>query len=152
LNNDMLLYIKKISNEFPDGFSTDDFVIINALFLDQKIPQNLKNRMKRLVEMGIIEHVSRDKYVLARGFYEISGRSGTRTRLVGLDRETNKELLYKHIKDNGDKGTPFNELQQVLPGHSRSQVQILLRELRTEGRIFVTGSKKGALWFIFKIK
>jgi hypothetical protein len=43
------------------------------------------------------------------------------TRRVGLDRETNKELLLKNIHDKGDEGAPFKELQQVLPGHNRGQ-------------------------------
>ena len=37
------------------------------------------------------------------------GKSGIHTRVVGLDRETNKELLLKHIRANGDNGTPFKE-------------------------------------------
>ena len=147
LNKDMLLLISKIGNERMESLSTDDFIIINNLFFDQKIPESLKRRIKRLVDMGIIEHISRDKYVLARAFYEISGRTGTRTRHVGLDKETNKELLYKHIKDNGDNGTPLNELQQVLPGHSRSQIQALLRELRANERIKVNGITHGARWY-----
>ena len=148
LNKDMLLLISKIGTERLESFSTDDFIIINSLFFKQEIPKNMKSRMKRLVEMGIVEHVSRDKFVLARAFYEISGRTGIRTRYVGLDRETNKELLYKHIRDNRGKGTPFCEMQQVLPSHSRSQITVLLRELRTAKRIHVTGIKKGSLWYI----
>jgi ATP-dependent DNA helicase RecG len=80
--------------------------------------------------------------------YEATGKSGVHTRIVGLDKETNKELLLKHIKSNGKKGTPLNELQQVLPSHSRRQVQELLSELRNENRIFVEGKNKGAKWFL----
>ena len=67
--------------------------------------------------------------------------------MVGLDRDTNKELLMKHIRMNGDKGTPFKELQQVLPGHSRNQIQLLVRELRKEGRVYCVGKTKAARWF-----
>ncbi|MCL2443339.1 MAG: hypothetical protein FWD13_07730 [Treponema sp.] len=79
--------------------------------------------------------------------YEATGKSGVHTRLVGLDRETNKELLLKHIKSNGKKGTPFMELQQVLPSLSRKQIQELLSELRNEKRIFIEGTTKNAKWF-----
>jgi len=64
--------------------------------------------------------------------YAVTGKSGIHTRLVGLDRETNKELILKHIRKNGNEGTPLKKLQQVLPGHSRSQIQVLLRELRNK--------------------
>jgi predicted HTH transcriptional regulator len=67
-------------------------------------------------------------------------------RLVGLDRGQKKELILKHIKNSGERGAPLNELQQVLPGHSRSQIQVLLRELKDENRILLTGKTKGAKW------
>lgn len=73
---------------------------------------------KKLTELGLVEHIGRNKYVLARNLYAVAGKSGVHTRVVGLDGETNKELLLKHIRANGDKGTPFKELQQVLPGHT----------------------------------
>ena len=82
--------------------------------------------------MGIIEITGRNKYVLARSIYAATCKSGVHTRLVGLDRDTNKELILKHIRQNGNKGTPLKELQQVLPSHSRRQVQILLNELKDE--------------------
>jgi ATP-dependent DNA helicase RecG len=147
LDKNMLLLISRIGNERLESISTEDFLVINSLFYEQKIPKNLEGRTKRLVDMGIIEHVSRNKFVLARAFYEITGKMGARTRHVGLDRDTNKELLYKHINEKGKVGTPFSELQQVLPGHSRGQIQVLLRELRADGKIHVVGKTLGARWY-----
>ena len=105
-------------------------------------------RLKHLVEMGILEHSSRNKYVLARGLYEATGKSGVHTRLIGLDRETNKELLIKHIREKGEEGAPLKELQQVLPGHSRGQLQVLLRELKTADRVCCRGKTSSARWFL----
>lgn len=34
-----------------------------------------------------------------------------------------------------------------VPGHKRSQIQILLRELRDEDQIHVVGRTRGAKWF-----
>ena len=67
--------------------------------------------------------------------------------MVGLDRDTNKELLLKHIRKNGGREIPFRELQQVLPGHSRNQIQVLMRELSREGRVYCEGKTKAAKWF-----
>ena len=58
-----------------------------------------------------------------------------------------KELLFKHIREKGAEGTPFKELQQVLPGHNRGQIQVLLRELRKEGRVRCEGNTSAARWF-----
>ena len=61
------------------------------------------------------------------------GKTGIHTRIVGLDRDTNKELILTHIQKN--RGTRFNELQQVLPSLSRGEVQVLMRELKEQGKI-----------------
>jgi ATP-dependent DNA helicase RecG len=58
INKNMLLLISKIGNERLESFSTGDFLVVNSLFYEQKIPKNLENRTKRLVDMGIIEHIS----------------------------------------------------------------------------------------------
>jgi ATP-dependent DNA helicase RecG len=76
------------------------------------------------------------------------GKTGVHTRLEGLPRETNKELLLKDIKASGEEGAPFRELQQVLPMLSRKQVQLLLNSLREEGKISLQGERKNARWHI----
>ena len=121
--------------------------MIDALYHERKMNANTQERVRRLAEMGIVEHIGRNKYVLARSLYTAAGKRGVHTRLVGLDRETNKELLYKHISDSGESGTPFKELQQVLPGQSRGQIQVLLRELRKDNRIHFTGKTSAVRWF-----
>ncbi len=148
LDKRLLTFIKKIGEERQELLSTDDFLVIYALFHDKPLTENLRLRLRRLVEIGIIEHMGRNKYVLARGLYEAAGKSGVHTRLIGLDRETNKELLLKHIRTKVDKGAPLKELQQVLPGHSPRQIQLLLDELRSDGKIEPKGKGKGAAWHI----
>ena len=151
LDKKMLLLINKIGSKRLEILSTGDFLVVNALFHQQKFPDNLRPYAKRLIDLGIIEHKGRNKYVLARSLYAVTGKSGVHTRLVGLDRETNKELILKHIKENGDRGTPLKELHDVLPGHNRGQIQVLLRELKGEKRIISRGATKAAKWFIFSI-
>ena len=125
IDKKMLSLINKIGAERLESLSTDDFLVIDALFHDRKLSEELRSRIKRLVDMGIVEHI----------------------QLAELDRETNKELIFKHIKNNGANGTPLKELYQVLPNHSRSQIQVLLRELRKEKRIYSKGSTSAAKWY-----
>ena len=150
LDTKMLSLINQIGNDRMDTLSTGDFLVINALYHEMAVAENLRPCLKRLTEIGIVEHIGRKKYVLARGLYAAAGKSGVHTRVVGLDRDTNKELLLKHIRENGSKGTPFRELQQVLPGLSRGQIQTLLRELRVENRIYCDGHTSAAKWFIME--
>ena len=151
LDKKMLSVINRIGNERLESLSTSDFLVINALYYDRELSDNLRRRLSHLTEMGIVEHVGRNKYVLARSLYTAVGKSGVHTRKVGLDRETNKELLVKHIRENGEEGTPLKELQQVLPSLKRSQIQVLLRELRDEGRVYCIGRTSAARWFIGSI-
>lgn len=41
----------------------------------------------------------------------------------------------------------MEEFRQVLPALKRSQIQVLLRELRAQGAIHMTGSTRAARWF-----
>lgn len=147
LDKKMLSVINKIGNERLEGLATIDFLVINDLFHEKPLSKEQKLRLSYLTEMGIIEHIGRNKYVLARSLYNAAGKSGVHTRVAGLDRETNKELLLKHIRDNKDEGSQLKALQQVLPGHSRPQVQTLLRELRDENRVICVGKTNGARWY-----
>lgn len=147
IDKNMLSVINKIGNEQLEILSTSDFLVIHALYHEMGLTESLRPRLKRLTDLGIVEHTGRSKYVLARSLYSAVGKSGVHTRMVGLDRETNKELLLKHIRNNGREGTPLKELYQVLPGHNRGQLQVLVRELRKEGRIFCEGNTNAARWF-----
>jgi ATP-dependent DNA helicase RecG len=69
------------------------------------------------------------------------------TRKRGLDRETNKALLLKHIEDNARTGATLEELRQVLPALSAASVQWLVRQLKSEGKIQVQGKTRSARWF-----
>ena len=105
---------------------------------------------KHLLEQGIIERVGRGRGVrllLSRRFYRYIGKAGVYTRKRGLDRETNKELLLKHIQDNRNEGSQLKELVQVLPALSYVQVQKLLQDLRMNGQIHKIGNTKAARWY-----
>ena len=58
------------------------------------------------------------------------------------------ETIESLINASEGEHYEFKELQQVLPGHSWSQIQVLLRELRKENRVFVKGKTSTAKWFV----
>lgn len=147
IDKKMLSLINRIGNDRLESLSTADFLTINALYHEEPLNDTMRSSLKHLTDLGIVEHIGHSKFVLARSLYSAAGKSGVHTRIVGLDRETNKELLLKHIRDREKEGAPFMELQQVLPGQSRSQIQVLLRELRKENRIYCVGVTSAARWF-----
>ena len=147
LDGRIFTLLNRIGDERMESLSIDDFLIIDTLLHGRNLSENLRKRVKRLADMGIVERAGRNKFVLARRCYEATGRSGANTRLVELDREINKELVFTHIRKNDKKGTPLRELQNVLPNHSRRQIQVLLGELRNDERIYLKGKTTAARWF-----
>lgn len=146
---EVLRFFEELGRERLDALATEDFLVLDLVRREQPVPERLKTRLESLLEEGIIERIGRGRavrYLLSRRFYRAVGRSGVYTRRRGLDRETNKALLLRHIEDSGTAGARFAELHQVLPGLSRFQVQALLRELKRQGRIRVEGVTKGARW------
>lgn len=145
-----LRFLEKVGHETLQRFTTEDFLVLDAVFKDEPISANLRRWLYSLRDLGLIESIGRGrgvKYVLARQFYRFLGRKGAYTRRTGLDRNTNKELLVKHLRENQQEGSRLEELIQVLPALSRPQVQTLLRELRSEGRARVSGKTRAARWF-----
>ena len=141
-----LRFLEQIGEEKLQRFSTDDFLAIDLIHRDEPLPTHLKERIKTLVAAGVIERTGRGKPILSRRFYSFLGEPGAHTRKVGLDRETEKELLLKHLKAAGLNGAPMAELLQVLPGKSRDHVKRLLEQLRDDGRAHVTGTKRTSRW------
>jgi ATP-dependent DNA helicase RecG len=114
------------------------------------LPEHLKACLPGLIAAGAVESIGRGRgarYILARGLYAALGGKGVYTRKKGLDRGTNKALLLKHIEDNAAAGAKMEEFLQVLPALPRSQIQVLLRELRRDGAIHTVGATKAARWF-----
>ena len=147
---EFLRFLEEIGRERLASFGTDDFLVIDRVHREQPIPDALRASVEALLDQGVLERVGRGRgtrLLLSRRFYHHLGKSGVYTRRRGLDRETNKQLLLKHIGDSVPTGTRMDELRQVLPALSRSQIQVLLRELVRAGAIHVLGATRGARWY-----
>jgi len=140
-------FLERIGQETQISFTTHDLLVLDLIHREETLPSELQPRAKILLENGAIERVARNRFVLARRFYSMTGKKGVYTRKRGLDRDTNKQLLLKHIKENARQGAKMDELRQILPGHSRSQIQVLLREMRADGAIYCRGATNAARWY-----
>ncbi len=142
-------FLEKVGLETQHSFGTEDYLVLDHIRRGIRLPDMLKERLPHLRQLGIIEKTGpgRAPYVLSRRYYEFVGRRGEYTRRRGLDRETNKELLLKHIKDNAAQGSRLSELRQVLPDLTVGQVRSLVTELKRERRIRVEGRTRGARWY-----
>jgi len=126
-------------------------LILDRVHRNLPIDDPLKPRLFSLVEAGVLEQIGGGRgvrYVLSKRFYAMTGRKGVYTRKVGLDKETNKALLLKHIRCSKTQGARMDEFQQVLPTLSRFQIGRLLNEMKEAGLIFTKGRTRATRWFL----
>jgi ATP-dependent DNA helicase RecG len=150
-NPDFLRFIEKIGRERLSSFTTEDLLVLDSIQREETIHEALKERLAHLAGEGIIERVGGrgrgGRFILSRSLYSFIGKRGVYTRARGLDRETNKALLLRHIDQNASEGSIYQDLQQVLPTQSRNQIQRLLQELKSEQRVRVIGTRRYARWY-----
>lgn len=139
---------KEIGEKTLSSFSTDDFRVVRYVMDGKLIPRTLHPRIRRLVNLGVLERLGRTKVLMARQYYKAIGKGGTFTRLKGLDSGTNKALLMQHMKDMGNPGLKLSDFQQVLPSLCIRQIQWLLRDLEANNMVFVQGRTRSARWFL----
>jgi len=145
-----LRFLEKVGEERLRTFGTNDFLVLDLVHREKPIPAEFQLALHQMADQGIIEIMGRGRgtrYMLARQFYRLAGKKGVYTRKRGLDRATNKALILKHVQDNRNDGTRFDELRQVLPSLSRNQIQTLIKELKVEGSVRKEGKTFGAKWY-----
>jgi ATP-dependent DNA helicase RecG len=143
-------FLERLGEDRLRLFSTYDFLALDAICRDRPLTEPMRARLPGLIDAGAIEVQGRGRgvrHLLSRALYAALGKKGTYTRRKGLDHETNKALLIKHLSTSAETGAPLSELCQVLPAQSTSSVQRLLRELRSEDRAVLRGSRRGARWY-----
>jgi ATP-dependent DNA helicase RecG len=145
-----LSFLERVGAETLARFTTDDFLLLDAIHREAPVRERLRGQIPTLLDLGVIESKGRGrgtKYLLSERFYRFAGKPGAYTRKKGLDRETNKTLLLRHIERSKSFGSPLRDLQEVLPSLSKKQIQHLLNEMKREGRVHVRGRTRAALWY-----
>ena len=143
-------FLERLGEQTLRSFATTDFLALDAVNRDLPLSAALKERVPGLVSVGAIEVIGRGRgarYILSAALHAALGAKGTHTRKKGLDRNTNKALLKQHIEDHQAVGAKMEDLQQVLPALPRSQIQVLLREMRGDGLVHKQGQTKGSRWY-----
>lgn len=144
---EFLRFLERVGQEKLKTFSTEDLLLLDRLREGEELPDRLKQRAPRLLDLGAIERIGRGRgtrYILSKRLYALAGEKGTYTRDKGLDRETNKELILRHLREHGTAS--MGDLLQVLPHLSRGQIHSLLQSLRRRKRVQLIGQKRGSKW------
>lgn len=140
-------FVEKVGKESTEFFGTHDWLIFAKAARGEKIPKGQEARLRRLLDLGLIERGPGRTYILARKYYQFVGQKGAYTRKKGLGRDQNLALLEKHIEENKETGSKLEELCQVLPALPSTQVQSLLKTLKRREKVHSRGQTKAGLWF-----
>ncbi len=146
-----LRFLEKVGLETMKSFSTEHFLALDCIHKEKPVPESCRDVIPHLVELGVIEKIGRGRgtrYMLSHRFYTMTGKKGQYTRRKGLDRETNKTLLLKHVERCRDDGAKLAELLQVLPSESRNTVQKMLFELKEDGKVKLIGKTSAGRWHV----
>jgi ATP-dependent DNA helicase RecG len=138
----------ELLKEENKALNLDDLLTLDLVHRDEKLPDKLKSRLPNVLSEGIVEKTGTRgrsvKYILSRRFYRFIGQSGQYTRKKGLDQETNKQLLLKHLHLHG--ASSIADLEQVTPSLNRNQVHYLLKLLKAEGKVKLGGHTRDSKW------
>jgi ATP-dependent DNA helicase RecG len=148
-NPAFLRFIERLGEDALSRFQTLDFLALDSLAHGRHLTPEMKTRLPDLIEAGAVESQGRGKgqrFFLSRELYAEMGLPGAYTRQKGLDHETNKALLERHLQERAKEGSPLSELCQVLPALSPKSIQRLLTELRDERRVCLIGKTRNARW------
>ena len=151
-NPAFIRFLEKVGAERMASFATQDFLVLDLLQREQPVPEALRARVPQLAQLGIVERAGRGRYILSRDLYAHLGQKGAYTRILGLGEAENMALLYKHIVDNREQGSPLADLVQVLPSLSERRVKYLLKRLKDDGKAETRGGRRWARWIPAKDK
>lgn len=148
VDDSIIRLLKAIGDKTLSSFATEDFIAVRSALTGKRLTASAKKRIPRLVALGVLERVGRTKVLVARQYYKAIGKGGSFTRLKGLDNDTNKALLKKHMKEMGNPGLRRSDFQFVLPALGIRQIQWLLKAMEANREVYVLGRTSAARWYL----
>ncbi len=130
-------YVITIANELNKILNDEELRILYELQDEPKRVNSLK--IKDLVKIGVVEKTHDNKFMLSKKYYEYIEQKGEYTRRKGLDKNTNMELILKHLK-HYKKGY-MSDFIQVLRDVPKPTINKYLAELKKKGIIELVGNR-----------
>ncbi len=144
-DEDFLRYLEQASRDAGRSLALAELRVLDAIRREHPGPAGDGGTVRGLLDLGLIERAGKKRLVLSRKYHRLIGTPGAFTRKAGLDRDTNKALLLKHLNEN--PGAPLSDLCEVLPSLSADQVKTLLKELKSDGAARSEGVTRAGRWF-----
>lgn len=138
-------YVMRIAEEKNKELNDQELVLLNRIRKNQTIQSN--NITDSLLELGLIEKLGRNRYMLSKQYYVDIDQKWEYTKKKGLTKEKNKELILQHLVNFGpSKKEDFIQLFQN--SLSERQISWLLVVLKKEDKIKFEGPprSRNAKW------
>lgn len=140
-----ILFLEKVISEKQISFSFEEIYQLEKIREDQIVPDS--EYKKKFINLGIIEKIGKtrgSKYILSHKYYAYEGKTGIHTRLTGISRSKQKELLLSHLNKNS-KGF-LKDFRDIFPELKPMDISNLLQELKFEKKIECVGHGRSAYW------
>lgn len=141
-----ILFLEKVTNDKQITLSFEEICELENIREHQKVTDVASK--EKFLNLGIIEKVGRTsgaKYILSHKWYQYKERPGLYTKIVGLSREKNKELILTHLIKNPE-GAKSSDFQDAL-GLDQRMVNNMLQELKQENKVRFEGARASGKWF-----
>lgn len=140
---DFIKYLEKISTETNIRLSAKDYVLLERVRQGAINSINDDEALQRLLDAGLLEKSRHGRYtrpILSKRFYTALNRRGEYTRHKGIDYETKKAIILKHLA-NYKKGY-IEDIEEAL-SHSvkRQTLYYYLTKLRDAGEVEFVGNR-----------
>ncbi len=131
-------YVLKVATKLEIFLNDTELLLLYDIREGKKVENN--KILEELSRAGIVEHLGSNKFILSKRYYAAINRKGVYTRRRGLDKETNKELIIRHLK-HYKKGY-MKDFLDALKNVPKSTINSYLTELKKDGIIKLIGNPK----------
>ena len=146
IHTQMLALLKKIGDERLDVMTTDDYLLLSALFLNKDLGNIDPARFKHLAELEIVKYTERG-FEWANGgvTLAIGGQSAANADRVPIESDDKNHKILTFIADNGNVTSA--QLSDYM-GLSQRRVRELLNALVSEGLVVKSGNYRHAKYML----
>ena len=142
-------YVLVVAEQRGKKLNDKELILLNKINNNEKITAT--QITDNLLELDLIEKIGYGKYILSKKYYSDIDKKWKYTQRKGLSKNKNKSLILQHLEDF--IGAKKRELMGALKYELNDrQLNKLLEELKTEGKIYFDGKErsKTGVWKLSK--
>lgn len=150
IDTPFLAFLEKVVNQKQIVLTVWDMIILEQI-RSQSIKLKL-DQVRKYVDLGLVEKVgstSDARYILEKSYYQSHGQSGIHSRLIGLSRESKRQLILDHLERNPE-GAVLNDFKTAFSDLEGKTISNLLQDMKKDDLIKSEGSTRYAVWKVAK--